>query len=69
MRQRNIGNGFYALRFKILERDGFTCQICGQGAPNVPLEIDHIVPFSEGGEDGEPTFALFAGHVTEEGRA
>ena len=44
-------NGYYALRWYILERDNFTCQCCGQAAPNVRLEIDHVVPVSEGGTD------------------
>ena len=48
------------LRNEILERNGFTCQLCGAGAgdtdpfnPNrkVRLHIDHIVPISQGGTD------------------
>jgi hypothetical protein len=38
-------------RFKILERDNFTCQYCGRKAPEVILEVDHITPTSKGGED------------------
>lgn len=38
-----------ALRFKILQRDNFTCQYCGEKAPQVTLEIDHIYPVSRGG--------------------
>lgn len=41
-----------ALRKKILERDGYTCQICGASVkkePNLLLEIDHIFPVSKGG--------------------
>lgn len=34
-----------------MERDNFTCQYCGQHAPNVTLEVDHIVPVCNGGED------------------
>lgn len=50
------------LRKRILERNGFTCQICGAGpgddAPCEPgkkvrLQIDHIVPISQGGTDDE----------------
>jgi hypothetical protein len=36
-------------RVSILERDGYTCQLCGAKAPDVPLEIDHKHPFSKGG--------------------
>lgn len=34
------------LRFKILRRDGFTCQYCGRKAPEVELHVDHRVPWS-----------------------
>lgn len=46
------------LRIQILERNGFTCQLCGAGAGDpddlepsrkVRLHIDHIVPVSQGG--------------------
>ena len=36
-------------RMMILERDNFTCQYCGRSAPEVVLEVDHIVPASKGG--------------------
>jgi hypothetical protein len=48
------------LRNDILERNGFTCQLCGAGPgdidpfnPNrkVRLHIDHIKPISQGGTD------------------
>jgi 5-methylcytosine-specific restriction endonuclease McrA len=38
-------------RFAILKRDNFTCQYCGRKAPDVPLEVDHIIPKSYGGSD------------------
>lgn len=39
------------LRFQILRRDNFTCQICGKQAKDgVELEVDHIVPISKGGK-------------------
>jgi len=54
-----IGRGISPqLRNDILERNGFTCQLCGAGAgdpdpfnPNrkLRLHIDHIVPISQGG--------------------
>lgn len=37
------------LRFRILARDDFTCQYCGRAAPQVKLEVDHIIPRSRGG--------------------
>lgn len=38
-------------RFEVLKRDKFTCQYCGRQAPDVILEIDHIVPVSKGGDN------------------
>lgn len=40
-----------SLRFKVFNRDGFTCQYCGQQPPRVVLEVDHMVPVSSGGSD------------------
>ena len=37
------------VRFEVFKRDKFTCQYCGESAPNVILEIDHIIPVSKGG--------------------
>ena len=42
-----------ALRYKILKRDRFTCKSCGARAPDVELEVDHIIPVSKGGTDNE----------------
>ncbi len=41
------------LRFIILRRDNFKCKICGQSPatnPTIELEVDHIIPWSKGGE-------------------
>ncbi len=38
-------------RFEVFKRDSFTCQYCGQSAPDVILEVDHIVPVASGGTD------------------
>lgn len=37
------------LRFAVLKRDKFTCQYCGRSAPEVKLEVDHVVAFTAGG--------------------
>jgi hypothetical protein len=37
------------LRFEVFKRDSFTCQYCGQKAPDVVLEIEHMHPVSKGG--------------------
>ncbi len=40
-----------SLRYDILRRDGFRCQICGATARDgVKLHVDHIVPVSKGGK-------------------
>ena len=41
------------LRFKVMQRDNFKCCICGKSpatSPGVTLHIDHIKPWSKGGE-------------------
>jgi len=43
--------GFYALRWEVFERDNYTCQYCGQCAPNVKLEVDHVIPVADGGSN------------------
>lgn len=38
-------------RFAVLQRDGFACQYCGRTPQDgVQLVVDHILPFSHGGE-------------------
>lgn len=44
------------LRFRILQRDNFKCCICGASPssdPTVVLHVDHIIPWSKGGETVE----------------
>ena len=36
-------------RFEVFKRDKFTCQYCGRSAPDVILEVDHIMPVAKGG--------------------
>lgn len=38
-------------RFEVFKRDGFRCQYCGRSAPDVVLEVDHIIPVAKGGDD------------------
>lgn len=41
------------LRFKVLKRDNFKCVYCGKSPAtdsNVELHVDHIIPWSKGGE-------------------
>ncbi len=39
------------IRYKVLKRDRHTCKGCGARAPDVELEVDHIIPVSKGGTD------------------
>lgn len=52
-RKRTSRNISERMRFRILVRDGFACQSCG-GSPlitrGVELHVDHIIPWSKGGE-------------------
>ena len=41
------------LRYKVLRRDNFKCSICGRSPAkdsNIELHVDHIIPYSKGGE-------------------
>ena len=41
------------LRFLVFKRDNFKCCICGDSPaknPNIELHVDHIIPWSKGGE-------------------
>ena len=39
-------------RFKVMKRDGYSCQICGRTADDgVKLEVDHKTPKSQGGNN------------------
>lgn len=39
------------VRFEVFKRDKFTCQYCGQKAPEVVLVCDHVHPVAHGGPD------------------
>jgi hypothetical protein len=45
-----------ALRYKVLCRDRFRCQICGRSPAKdigVELHVDHLIPWSKGGQNTE----------------
>lgn len=46
--RKNLGK---KLRFEVFKRDSFTCQYCGDEAPQVVLHVDHINPVSKGGDN------------------
>lgn len=65
------------LRNEILERNGYTCQLCGAGPgdtdpfnPNrkVRLNIDHIVPVSQGGTEDKDNLRVLCS-ACNQGRA
>ncbi|WP_309242682.1 HNH endonuclease [Limnofasciculus baicalensis] len=38
-----------SVRVSVLHRDGYKCVFCGRNSKEVPLEVDHIIPFVKGG--------------------
>jgi 5-methylcytosine-specific restriction endonuclease McrA len=51
MPKRDLSSGYLKLRFQVLQRDHFTCQYCGAHAPDVKLEVDHVITVADGGTD------------------
>jgi len=52
-RKRTTRNINLKLRFRVLQRDNFKCCFCGSSPakdPAIELHIDHILPWSNGGE-------------------
>jgi len=39
------------LRYEILRRDNFACRYCGAAAPDVKLNVDHVIPQALGGSN------------------
>ena len=53
MRRRTSRDISDRMRFRVLMRDGFACQSCGaspQKERGVELHVDHVLPWSRGGE-------------------
>lgn len=38
-----------SIRVSVLHRDGHKCVFCGRNSKQTQLEIDHIIPFAQGG--------------------
>ncbi|WP_243997837.1 HNH endonuclease [Methylobacterium sp. E-005] len=47
--QRELPSDWVAIKNAVIERDGLVCAYCGDF--NGPFEIDHVVPYSRGGEN------------------
>lgn len=45
-------------RFLLLKKYNYTCQYCGAKAPDIELEVDHILPKSKGGSDKEENLTI-----------
>lgn len=39
------------VRFEVFKRDLFSCKYCGAKSPDVVLEIDHVIPIVDGGDN------------------
>lgn len=39
------------VRFDVFKRDCFECQYCGRHPPDIVLEVDHIIPVCDGGDN------------------
>lgn len=53
--QRKLSEGYVSgtIRYEILKRAKFRCELCGVSAEIKALEVDHIVPRNKGGTDDE----------------
>jgi len=51
---RRVNRGIPRKMFlRIVRRDNQTCQICGKNLKEEEIEVDHVIPFSEGGPTEE----------------
>lgn len=49
--EQNVRKISKGTRFDVFSRDEFTCKYCGRKAPDVELEVDHLIPVARGGTD------------------
>ena len=52
-RQKSSGYVSGTIRYEILKRAKFRCELCGISAEQKALEVDHIVPRNSGGTDDQ----------------
>lgn len=49
--QKNSRHIPRSIRVDVLRRDNYRCVFCGVSAKKAELQIDHIIPFSQGGNN------------------
>ena len=52
-RRTALGELSGTVRYQVLSRAGFRCELCGVPADEQALEVDHIMPRRHGGQDDE----------------
>jgi len=52
-RRTALGELSGTVRYQVLSRAGFRCELCGVSADEQALEVDHILPRRHGGQDDE----------------
>jgi ATP adenylyltransferase len=50
-RKKSLGYISGTLKYEVLKRAGFHCELCGISAEIKALEVDHIIPRNHGGSD------------------
>jgi ATP adenylyltransferase len=50
-RRTGLGELSGTVRYQVLSRAGFRCELCGAPADERALEVDHIIPRRHGGQD------------------
>jgi len=55
---RRISTGYIpgSVRYEVLKRARFRCELCGISADDKALEVDHIIPRNKGGSDDPSNF-------------
>jgi len=55
-RKKSSGNVAGTIRYEVLKRAKFRCELCGISAEEKALEVDHIIPRNKGGVDDISNF-------------
>lgn len=63
---RSIPRGMF---LRVVRRDNQTCRICGKNLTEEEIEIDHIIPFSEGGPTEESNLRVLCEDCNRKKRA